>query len=108
MFNRIKKGQGLPLNTIVLAILVIIVLLVIIVFFTSKMGDTSQQLDDNAQIAQCSTKNVAITSLGYKSVSYDYSDNAGVCNTGYSKLSIVPDEKGTDGLATGRVCCASK
>ena len=43
-----NKAQGLPLNTIVLAILVIIVLLVVIVFFTSKMGSAGDSLDDTS------------------------------------------------------------
>jgi len=108
ILNKLKKSQGLPLNTIVLAILVIIVLLVIIVFFTSKIGDTSKQLDQNAQIASCSTSNVAISSLGYTSANYEKSNNLGVCDSGSTKLSIIPVEKTADGSPTGRVCCASK
>ena len=37
LFN--KKGQGLPLNTIIIAILVIVVLVVIILMFTGQMGN---------------------------------------------------------------------
>lgn len=33
-----KKGQGLPLNTIVIAIIVIVVLVAVIVFFTGGFG----------------------------------------------------------------------
>jgi hypothetical protein len=47
-----KKGQSLPLNTIVIAILVIIVLLVIIVFFTSnvaKVGDQTGEQEEPKQ-----------------------------------------------------------
>jgi hypothetical protein len=34
-----KKGQGLPLNTIIIAIIVIVVLVVIILIFTGQLGD---------------------------------------------------------------------
>ena len=59
-----KQGQALALNTIVIAILVIIVLLVIIVFFTSQVGDTGDQLEQNSA-SQCSENNPALATLGY-------------------------------------------
>ena len=65
--NKNKLGQSLPLNTIVIAILVIIVLLVIIVFFTTQVGSTGDQLDDNSA-SQCSLNNPAIATLGYTSI----------------------------------------
>lgn len=60
-----KKGQSLSLNTIVIAILVIVVMLVIIVFFTTRVGDTGQQLDENNP-SVCSLNNPAIATLGYE------------------------------------------
>ena len=62
--NKFKKGQSLPLNTIVIAILVIIVLLVIIVFFTTQVGNTGDQLDANNP-SQCNENNPALSTLGY-------------------------------------------
>lgn len=48
-----KKSQGLPLNTIVIAILVIIVMLVIVVFFTSNISESSSTISDtrNSQLS---------------------------------------------------------
>jgi hypothetical protein len=46
MVNSIKKkGQALPLNTIVIAILVVIVLLVIILVFVNQTSDTGDTLN---------------------------------------------------------------
>ena len=59
-----SKAQGLALNTIVIAILVIIVLLVIIVFFTTQVGETGDQLDNNSA-SQCNENNPALSTLGY-------------------------------------------
>jgi len=108
LFNKNKKAQGLPLNTIVLAILVIIVLLVIIVFFTSKMGDTSKSLDQNAQIAKCSTKNVAIAALGFTDA--QYSDDAKSCSNlgdNYKPISVIPSNKDANNAVIG-ICCGTK
>lgn len=84
------KGQALPLNTIVIAILVIIVLLVIIVFFTSKMGDSGDTLNDNNP-TKCKMTNPAITALGYEDT--DKVADGAECSSigpGWSKISIVP------------------
>ncbi len=39
-----KKAQGLPLNTIIVAILVIVVLIVVLVFFLGGMGGMSTKI----------------------------------------------------------------
>jgi len=41
-----KKGQGLPLNTVILAILVIIVLVIVIAFFLTGAGTSFQKVKD--------------------------------------------------------------
>lgn len=41
-----KKGQGLPLNTIVIALLVVIVLVVLILAFTTNIGDTNRTFQE--------------------------------------------------------------
>ncbi len=43
---KIKKSQGLTLNTIIIAALVLIVLVILVLIFTGRMGITRQQVDD--------------------------------------------------------------
>jgi len=40
-----KRGQGLPLNTIIIAIIVLVVLVVLIAIFVQRLGDTQTDLD---------------------------------------------------------------
>jgi hypothetical protein len=52
LFNR--KGQGMPLNTIIIAIIVIVVLVVIILIFTGQIrifGDTTEEARNECQRA---------------------------------------------------------
>ena len=71
-----KKGQALPLNTIVIAILVVIVLVVIVVSFTNSQGEQNKVMEQNGASA-CSTSNGIISTLGYKSAEWrvDCMDN---------------------------------
>ena len=39
-----QRGQGLPLNTIIISIIVVVVLVVIILIFTGNLGGTAQTL----------------------------------------------------------------
>ena len=41
-----KKAQGLPLNTIVIAAIAIIVLIIVVLFFSGKFGQSSAALED--------------------------------------------------------------
>ena len=96
--NLFKKGQSLPLNTIVIAILVILVLLVIIVFFTTKIGTTGEELDNKGSVEICDAdKNPAIKTLGYTTTTYttkaDCKDRKG------SVISIVSKDE------DGNICC---
>ena len=103
MVNNIKqnKAQGLPLNTIVIAILVIIVLLVIVVFFTTKVGDTSQQLDDKGSVSACDVdSNPAVATLGY--VNAKYIDLDTCKDQGGSRITIVSNNEDDE------VCCGFK
>ncbi len=45
-----KKGQGLPLNTIIIAIIVLVVLVVIIAIFTGRIALFSSDLDKAASL----------------------------------------------------------
>jgi len=44
----LKRGQGLPLNTIIIAVIVLIVLVILIVIFTGKIGFFGKSLDECA------------------------------------------------------------
>jgi len=44
-----KKGQGLPMNTIVIAAIVLIVLVVIIMIFTGSMGSFTGKIGNCAE-----------------------------------------------------------
>jgi len=48
-----KKGQGLPMNTIVIAALVLIVLVVLIMIFTGSMGKWLQDLKLARETKNC-------------------------------------------------------
>ncbi|MFA4887706.1 MAG: hypothetical protein WC595_05820 [Candidatus Nanoarchaeia archaeon] len=39
-----KKGQGLPLNTVIIAIIVIVVLVVILIFFVGGVGQVTSKI----------------------------------------------------------------
>jgi ABC-type Na+ efflux pump permease subunit len=88
--QNLKKGQALPLNTIVIAILVIVVLLVIIIFFTSSVGESGQAIQDQS-VTQCSSSNPALATLGYTGfISKEiYGGDGG--NGGYTKAIGVSD-----------------
>lgn len=90
--NQNKKGQGLPLQTIVIAILVIIVLLVLVVFFVSKMGSTGSEIDkQTGKNNECDISNPALNMI-YKHVEED--DGMGGCAEDYKP---VPGIKGCCG-----------
>ena len=41
----LKRGQGLPLNTIIIAVIVLVVLVVLIVIFTGRISAFGKSLD---------------------------------------------------------------
>ena len=45
-----KKGQGLPLNTIIIAIIVLVVLVIIIAIFTGRIAIFEQQVTEQSKI----------------------------------------------------------
>ena len=98
--NKIRKGQSLPLNTIVIAMLVIIVLLVIIVFFTSSVSKSGDTISKNSATA-CAMSNPVINTLGYKDVIPIKIDKDGKptesITPGYQKISSVPIDRNNDG-----------
>ena len=56
-----RKGQSLPLNTIVIAIIVIIVMVVIIAIYSGSMGTWLQNLRSKQELPYC---NAALSSGG--------------------------------------------
>ena len=115
MIKSTNKAQAIALNTIVIAILVIIVLLVIIVFFTSQVGDTGDQLEQNNP-GSCSLENPAIAALGYEHAEYSThpSNYEEQCNSqDYQVVSVIPKNSKTftyngKEFQEGAVCCATK
>ena len=84
---REKKSQGLPLNTIVIALLVIIVLVMIIGYFVTGFGGAGEDINEvKSSMEDCSFSNSAI-SLVYDEDKYDieYSEEK-LDGEGYSKI----------------------
>ena len=88
-----KRGQGLPLNVIVIAILVIIVLVVIVLFFVTKFGEQSGKVDETSDhVYNCDgDKNPLIGNL-------------------YSRVTSVDDEGGCaeGSKIPGTNCCGQR
>lgn len=69
-----SKAQGLPLNTIVIALLVVVVLVVIVLAFTTNIGETNQTFQEMSRSCSvtCSSfggEGVAVPSGGSCSMS---------------------------------------
>lgn len=107
MLNKVKKGQSLPLNTIVIAILVIIVLLIIVVFFASNMGKQGEQLNS---LSGCDASNGAIAALGYKTAEAIEVDKDKVeCSaSNQERISIIPSKAVDGNDQKVMICCGSK
>jgi competence protein ComGC len=108
-----KKAQGLPLNTIVIAILVIIVLLVIVVAFTSNFTKSNDQL---GEVSGCTLSNAAL-SINYRDVqtksdvdSANFNGNAACSEIGsdWRYISVIPKQEKTDSdgnVIAYNICC---
>lgn len=94
-----NKGQSLPLNTIVIALLVVIVLVVIVLAFTSNIGNANNTINENG-VTQCSETNPSLTALGYKGVSTSNQACSG------DKIEIRNLRKNESGTVT--YCCRNK
>ena len=101
MVKLYKKAQGLPLNTIVIALLVVIVLVVIVLAFTSNIGSANDTLQDNSA-SKCSNSNSAITVL-YPQDKYDIRSSGEAACTATTGAEIIPGVKGN---SDSEVCCA--
>ena len=102
--KQIKKSQGLPLNTIVIAILVIIVLVVIILFFTTNIFVAQ---DDINEVKGCYEGNPILSN--YKSVGESEKksaeDSSEPCGNNKQKISLIPRKKVGDKYV---YCCGIK
>lgn len=94
-----RKGQGLPLNTVVIAILVVLVLVILIVYFTTSMNKTGDDIEQNTQgVNACKVGSYIIPADKYSDV--DDTKNADEsCKDGWVRIySAKTDE--------GKICCA--
>ena len=105
-FNK-KRAQGLPLNTIVIAVLVVVVLVVIVLAFTTNIGNFNDSVEDTGA-SQCTADNPAIVTIYGSGADVqssepesDAEDARQVCPEG---LSRVP---GISGDSEGTFCCAT-
>jgi ABC-type Na+ efflux pump permease subunit len=90
LLKNLKKGQALPLNTIVIAILVIVVLLVIIVFFTSSVGESGDAIQGQS-VTQCKPENPALITLGYKEADINPITAGETCGEDYKNAIGIPN-----------------
>jgi uncharacterized membrane protein len=90
LLKNLKKGQALPLNTIVIAILVIVVLLVIIVFFTSQVGETGEALEGQS-VTKCDASNPALATLKYTSADIEKIAAGEICPDDYKNAIGIPN-----------------
>lgn len=75
-----KRGQGLPLNTIIISIIVVVVLVVIILIFTGNIGQT------NTTLRSCAAQGGVC----------DYA-NAGDCTAAEGRV--------VEGTCSSGICC---
>lgn len=68
MVYNTKKAQGLPLNTIVIALLVVVVLVVLILAFTTNIFNFNQQIDEQAGATRCEPSNPIVQASNFARV----------------------------------------
>ena len=84
-----KKAQGLPINTIILAVLALIVLVIIVVMVGSKLRIFGNQTSEASKGELCPQSNVCSLAL---------------CTE--PKIGTFVDEQGNS-LGISQVCCAT-
>lgn len=108
MIYNTKKAQGLPLNTIVIALLVVVVLVVIILAFTTNVGNFNRGVDDQSA-SQCRPNNPAIVALFGENAITNLTDPSeerkrAQCQSEFSR---VPGVGGNPDVP-GSICCARR
>jgi len=102
-----RKGQSLPLNTVVISILVILVLVIIIFYFTTSMSENGNAIEENTKgVNGCEVGSYIIDADKYDDAAYDEhpdGDTKGKkCKDGWDRIYGAKDDK------QGRVCCAKR
>ena len=87
MFSGKKRGQGLSLTIIIVAILALIVAAVLIMVFTGKIGEIKESTDDLIEKQDCPKGYTPVVSANCKPANtlygnYDVSPGFVCCNTG--------------------------
>jgi len=109
-----RKGQSLPLNTVVISILVILVLVIIIFYFTTSMSENGNAIEENTKgVNGCEVGSYIIDADKYSHADYieGHLDNEDEningkkkCDTSANWVRIY----GAKDDANGNVCCAKK
>ena len=90
-----KKGQGLSLNTIIIAAIVLIVLIVLWAIFTGRMGQFATGLSEAEK--ECGS---ICTAAGHTGGDLSTESNKTTCATGATKIRTV-----NNGGVTTACCC---
>ena len=102
MAYKTKKAQGLPLNTIVIALLVVVVLVVLIFAVVNNMGQSQSEIDEIRGAGACTPdNNLVIAQFGS-----DAQVNGGgtSCEEGFRRVQGVPGDTGVE----NSICCARR
>ena len=100
MVYNTKKAQGLPLNTIVIALLVVVVLVVLIFAFVNNIGQSQSQLDEVREGSACTPdNNLVIAQFGANA---DVAGDNPTCEEGFRRVT------GVSGNGEGNICCARR
>jgi len=114
-----KKGQGLPLNTIIIAIIVLVVLVVLVAVFTGRIGgfetDLSKQSDE-AKVQAEALRSFGTVEAGESCGIPDPENPAGASKTGlcsqptqcaFGDVLRVSRGQSQPVCVQGLVCCGS-
>jgi hypothetical protein len=84
-----RKGQGLPLNTIIIAIIVLVVLVVLVAIFVGQIGGFEEDLDTEANLRAISLR----ASSSYDCVPNNAAVAAAVRDAAGTDSKLSPDEE---------------
>lgn len=100
-----KKGQSLPLNTIIIAILVILVLVFIILYFTTGITKTGEDMNSNQDnINACEVGSFLISEEKYDDARNDVEVKLGCSSIQSGDWVKISGAKANEGY----ICCARK
>lgn len=100
MVYKTKKAQGLPLNTIVIALLVVVVLVVLIFAVVNNMGQSQSEIDEIRGAGACNPdNNLVIAQFGSDAI---VNGEEETCQPGFGRVQGVP------GNGENTACCAQR